>query len=58
MNNMILKNNYYCFIAGLPEVFLDDRKLALVRERVSGVGSGGSEEGGCEVDGVVFSACR
>lgn len=29
MNNMILKNNYYCFIAGLPEVFLDDRKLAL-----------------------------
>ena len=26
---MILKNNYYCFIAGLPEVFLDDRKLAL-----------------------------
>ena len=25
---MILKNNYYCFIAGLP-VFLDDRKLAL-----------------------------
>lgn len=29
MKNMILKNNYYCFIAGLPEVFLDDRKLAL-----------------------------
>ncbi len=26
---MILKNNYYCFIAGLPEIFLDDRKLAL-----------------------------
>ena len=26
---MILKNNYYCFIAGQPEVFLDDRKLAL-----------------------------
>ena len=26
---MILKNNYYCLIAGLPEVFLDDRKLSL-----------------------------
>lgn len=26
---MIFKNNYYCLIAGLPEVFLDDRKLSL-----------------------------
>lgn len=26
---MIFKNNYYCFIAGLPEIFLDDRKLSL-----------------------------
>lgn len=26
---MIGKNNYYCFIAGLPEVSPDDRKLAL-----------------------------
>lgn len=26
---MIFKNNYYCLIAGLPEVFWDDRKLAL-----------------------------
>ncbi len=29
MNNMVFKNNYYCLIAGLPEVFLDDRKLSL-----------------------------
>lgn len=26
---MVFKNNYYCLIAGLPEVFLDDRKLSL-----------------------------
>lgn len=26
---MMLKNNYYCLIAGLPEVFWDDRKLSL-----------------------------
>ena len=29
MYDMIFKNNYYCLIAGLPEVFWDDRKLAL-----------------------------
>lgn len=58
MNNMILKNNYYCFIAGLPEVFLDDRKLALSVNGFPELARGGSEEGGCEVDGVVFSACR
>ena len=36
---MILKNGYYCLIAGLPEITWDDRKLAISVSESAGVGS-------------------
>jgi hypothetical protein len=39
------KRNYYCLVAGLPDIVPDDKKLHLASVEVEGLSAGGTSSG-------------